>query len=261
MAGDEPAHRCGHPGSRLAEPPALAPTTTAAQEGLSVAVQTSADPLTDPCLSGSSPRAQTHPCGPPTARTARPTLRRLGPPPVHTPGARTQAAPQPRGGSAERREPAGSAGRGARGPEVAGVCAERYLNVLLFVQDPLPARRSPSLAGCALPPRPGRRGNQLGARRRARRRHRYPSSARAAQARRGGGGARQVRRRLKQQPNGRAAFADVLTSPRALRLMGAVVFVPPRSGHGSLGCGRQRALCYGLGANPEKLQFCRIRRT
>lgn len=157
-------------------------------------------------------------------------------------GGEDSGCPTASGGSAERRDPAGSAGRGARGPEVAGVRAERYLNVLLFVQDPLPARRSPSLAGCALPPGPGRRGKQLGAGRRARRRHRHPSNARAAQARRGGGGAREVRRRLIQPPNGRAALADVLTSQRALRLMGAVVFVSPGSGHYSLGCGRQRAL-------------------
>lgn len=58
----------------------------------------------------------------------------------------------------------------------------------------------------------------------------------------GGGRACQMRRRLKQPPNGRAALADVLTSPRTLSFMGPVVFVSPRSGHDSLGCGRQRAL-------------------
>lgn len=189
VAGGAPAHRCCHRGSRLAGPPALGPTTTAAQEGPSAAVKTPADPLTEACLSGSSPRAHTHPCGPPTEQTARPTLRQLGPLPVHTPGAKTQAPHRLGvGRSAERRDPAGRAGRGARGPEVAGVRAERYLNVLLFVQDPLPAGRSPSVAGCALPPGTGRCGKQLGAGRRARRRHRYPSSTRAAQARGAGVG-------------------------------------------------------------------------
>ena len=51
VAGGAPAHRCCHRGSRLAGPPALGPTTTAAQEGPSAAVKTPADPLTEACLS------------------------------------------------------------------------------------------------------------------------------------------------------------------------------------------------------------------
>lgn len=99
----------------LRGPPALAPTTTAAQEGLSAAVQTPADPLTKACLSGSSPRAHTHPCGPPTARTARPTLRQLGPR-VSTRRGRRLRLPHRLGGERGASGPGGERGAGSAGP-------------------------------------------------------------------------------------------------------------------------------------------------